>query len=53
VVTDYPLVSSEILLLKEEGAIGNIDRDLVIMPFATFYYVFQGIFLVIRRTDTP
>ena len=30
VVTDYPLFSSEIHLLKEEGAIGYIDRNLVV-----------------------
>ena len=28
-VTDYPLVSSEVRLLKEEGVKDNISRDLV------------------------
>ena len=28
-VTDYPLVSSEVRLLKEEGVRDNISRDLV------------------------
>jgi hypothetical protein len=30
VVTDYPLVPSEIHLLKEEGVIGSMDRELVL-----------------------
>ena len=30
VVTDYPLVSSEIHFLKEEGVIGSMDRELVV-----------------------
>lgn len=53
VVTDYPLVSSEMHLLKEEGAIGNIDRDLVVrLCGADYLRIIENAIKVGERNNT-
>jgi hypothetical protein len=51
-VTDYPLLLSEVCLLKQEGVMDNISRDLVIRICGTNYLrIIENAIKVGERND--